>query len=226
MSSRPDFFGTHRELLEAAVTATATREYFSPFPETPSTRVYGEAAPQAGADAFAAVRGTQYAVAGPPSVAWVGAERSAYDGPLDISYPEYAAGGLVTTARAALPGWRDAGVRARTGVALEILSRLNARSFELAHAVMHTTGQAFVMAFQAGGTHAQERGLEAVAYAYAESTRHAGTARWEKAQRRGDPLVQEKEFTVVPRGVAAGHRLPHVPDLEFLPRPVRQSGHR
>ena len=33
----------------------------------------------------------------------------------------------------------------------------------MANAVMHTTGQAFPMAFQAGGPHAQDRGLEAVA---------------------------------------------------------------
>ena len=36
------------------------------------------------------------------------------------------------------------------------------RAFEIANAVMHTTGQAFMMAFQAGGPHAQDRGLEAV----------------------------------------------------------------
>ena len=29
------------------------------------------------------------------------------------------------------------------------------------------------MAFQAGGPHAQDRALEAIAYAYAEMTRHA-----------------------------------------------------
>ena len=45
------------------------------------------------------------------------------------------------------------------------------RSFEIANAVMHTTGQAFVMAFQAGGPHAQDRGLEAVAYAWDEMRR-------------------------------------------------------
>ena len=33
------------------------------------------------------------------------------------------------------------------------------------------------MAFQAGGPHAQDRALEAVAYAYAEMTRHAGDRR-------------------------------------------------
>ena len=31
---------------------------------------------------------------------------------------------------------------------------------------MHTTGQPYMMAFQAGGPHAQDRGLEALAYAY------------------------------------------------------------
>jgi len=87
-------------------------------------------------------------------------------------------------------------------VCLEILDRINARSFEIAHAVMHTSGQAFVMAFQAGGTHAQDRALEAVAYAYAEQTRHADTAVWEKPQGKRPALRMEKTFTPVPRGIA------------------------
>ena len=33
--------------------------------------------------------------------------------------------------------------------------------------MQHTSGQAFVMAFQAGGAHALDRALEAIAYAYA-----------------------------------------------------------
>jgi phenylacetic acid degradation protein paaN len=67
--------------------------------------------------------------------------------------------------------------------------------------VQHTSGQAFVMAFQAGGAHAFDRGLEAVAYAYDEMTRHPAVATWEKPA-KGDPLRMEKTFTVVPRGVA------------------------
>ena len=54
---------------------------------------------------------------------------------------------------------------------LETLARINKASFEIANAVMHTTGQAFMMAFQAGGPHAQDRGLEAVAYAWDELSR-------------------------------------------------------
>ncbi|MER5829176.1 aldehyde dehydrogenase family protein, partial [Streptomyces mirabilis] len=98
--------------------------------------------------------------------------------------------------------WRAAGPDARAGVAAEILARLNAASFEIAHAVQHTTGQAFVMAFQAGGPHAQDRGLEAVAYAWAEQKRHPGAARWSKPQRKGGPLLMDKKFTPVGRGVA------------------------
>lgn len=67
---------------------------------------------------------------------------------------------------------------------------------------MHTTGQAYAMAFQAGGPHAQDRGLEAVAYAYAEQTRLPERAGWTKPQGKRDPLVMTKEFTVVPRGLA------------------------
>src|SRR5690606_19875820 len=49
--------------------------------------------------------------------------------------------------------------------------------------------------------HALERGLEAVAYAYAEQTRHPTTAEWTKPA-KGEPLKITKTFHVVPRGVA------------------------
>ena len=84
---------------------------------------------------------------------------------------------------------------------LEILARLHTRVFELANAVMHTSGQAFVMAFQAGGAHALDRALESIAYSYAEMTRVPATAIWEKPGRDA-PIRMEKTFTVVPRGVA------------------------
>jgi phenylacetic acid degradation protein paaN len=87
-------------------------------------------------------------------------------------------------------------------MSLEILARLNARSHEIALAVMHTTGQAFPMAFQAGGPHAQDRALEAVAYAYEAMRSVPGHAIWEKPQGKRPPLRMHKRFTVAPRGVA------------------------
>ena len=58
------------------------------------------------------------------------------------------------------------------------------------------------MAFQAGGAHALDRALEALAYAYAEQTRHPAEATWVKPAGKGDPLRMTKTFHVVPRGVA------------------------
>jgi phenylacetic acid degradation protein paaN len=71
----------------------------------------------------------------------------------------------------------------------------------MANAVQFTTGQAFLMAFQAGSAHALDRALEALAYGYAEMTRHPRTAEWEKPA-KGEPLRMTKTFHVVPRGVA------------------------
>ena len=98
-----------------------------------------------------------------------------------------------------MKAWREAGPRPVV-VGLEILDRLHGRVFELANAVQHTSGQAFVMAFQAGGAHALDRALEAIAYAWTDDA-YAGDRRVEKPG-RGGPLRMEKTFTVVPRGVA------------------------
>ncbi|MBC8824354.1 phenylacetic acid degradation protein PaaN, partial [Escherichia coli] len=75
---------------------------------------------------------------------------------------------------------------------------LNRASFEIAYSVMHTTGQAFMMAFQAGGPHAQDRALEAVAYAWDELRRIPADAHWEKPQGKNPPLAMHKRYTIVP----------------------------
>ncbi|MFJ9588026.1 phenylacetic acid degradation protein PaaN [Streptomyces acidicola] len=199
----PDFFARQRTLLEQAVTATTCRDHWSPYPESPSKSVYGEDAAKLGEQAFREQIGKPFDLPGHPGEARVSpAERSPYGFPLGVTYPRLGPDAAVAAAKAAAPAWRDAGPDVRAGVAAEILSRLNAASFEIAHAVQHTTGQAFVMAFQAGGPHAQDRGLEAVAYAWAEQKRHPSTARWSKPQRKGGPLVMDKRFTPVGRGVS------------------------
>lgn len=104
--------------------------------------------------------------------------------------------------RAGMSAWRAAGPETRALVSLEILARISARTHEFAHAVMHTSGQAFMMAFQAGGPHAQDRGLEAVAYAYQEQTRTPADADWSKPQGKRDPLELRKSFSAAPRGVS------------------------
>ena len=45
-------FERHRGLLDGAVAAIADRGYWSAFPESPSPRVYGEGAAEAGKAAY------------------------------------------------------------------------------------------------------------------------------------------------------------------------------
>ncbi|MBF8188380.1 phenylacetic acid degradation protein PaaN [Nonomuraea sp. K274] len=194
-------FEQHRDTLEKALSAIAERGYWSAYPESPSPRVHGEGAAERGKEAFESYLGKPFPLDQPGTGAWIGAERSPYGIDLGITYPEPVAEELVRAATTALPAWRDAGPDTRALTCVEIVDRIHRRSFELAGAVQHTTGQAFVMAFQAGGPHAQDRALEAIAYGYAAMTSSAATARWEKPA-KGAPLVMDKRFTVVPRGVA------------------------
>lgn len=195
------FFDAHKHTLLAAVAASETREYWSPYPEMPSPRVYGETGAADGEAAFKAYLGNAFEIDQPCTGEMIGDEASPFGLELGTSYPAPDIDALIAASSSAGRGWGRASIEARVGVCMEALSRINARSFEMAHAVMHTTGQAFMMAFQAGGPHAQDRALEAVAYAWHEMTRTPATARWEKPQGKRDPLVMEKKFHVVPRGI-------------------------
>ena len=195
-------FDKHRATLDGALNAIATRGYWTPYPEMPSPKVYGDNAQEAGKAAVQALAGGRFALDQPGQTGWVASDRSPYGVKLDVQYSVCDPERLLAAAEAAMPAWRRLGVDGRTGVCLEILDRLNKASFEIAHAVMLTTGQGWMMAFQAGGPHAQDRGLEAVAYAYREMSFVPGVARWEKPQGRNAPLVMEKRFEVVGRGVA------------------------
>ena len=194
-------FEKHRALIERAVQAIAERGYWTPFPESPSPKVYGDGAPEAGKKAFDALLNRRFPLIQPAIVGQAGAERSPYGFALGITYPRSDLDGLFAAIEQAEPAWRRAGPEAWVGVCAEILTRINRESFLFAHAVMHTTGQAFVMAFQAGGPHAQDRGLEAVAYAWDQMRRVPATAQWEKPQGKSEPLRMEKRFRIVPRGV-------------------------
>ncbi|MFT4014863.1 MAG: phenylacetic acid degradation protein PaaN [Paracoccus sp. (in: a-proteobacteria)] len=197
-----ELFDRHRPMLDAAVTALRTRGFWTPFPEIPSGKIYGESARDDGATAFQALQGAAFDMPDHPGSARLGAELSPYGPELRITYPAADTDALVAAAEAARPALAAAGAKARVGACIEALVRLNRASFLMANAVMHTTGQAFAMAFQAGGPHAQDRGLEAVALAWDEMTRFADSARWEKPQGKAAPIVLEKHWAIVPVGIS------------------------
>jgi phenylacetic acid degradation protein paaN len=168
----------------------------------PSGKVYGETANDDGKRAFQARLKKLFPLDEPGITGQIGTEVSPYGIPLEIRYPKVDLDGLFSGIHAAARSWQSAEPEIWIGVALEILHRLNRHSFEIAYAVMHTTGQAFLMAFQAGGPHAQDRGLEAVAYAWTEMNRIPKTAYWEKPQGKNEPLKMEKRYRIVPRGIS------------------------
>ncbi|MBV2262271.1 MAG: phenylacetic acid degradation protein PaaN [Thauera sp.] len=191
----------HRATLDSALNAIATRGYWSPFPEMPSPKLYGETAPDEGKRAFEAHLGKQFELGQPGQTGWHGGETSPYGVALDVSYPVCDPDTLIAAGLEAMKGWQAVGADGRTGICLEILQRLNKQSFEIAHAVMMTTGQGWMMAFQAGGPHAQDRGLEAVTYAWREQSFVPPETTWEKPQGKNPALVMKKHFQIVGRGV-------------------------
>ncbi|GHA88195.1 dehydrogenase [Streptomyces thermoviolaceus subsp. thermoviolaceus] len=197
-----ELISRHRPTLDQALEAIRTRAYWSPHPEHP--KAYGEHGSldaAAGKAAFDALLGSRLDLGQPGTDGWVDGEVSPYGIDLGVEYPHADPDVLLPAMRAGQGAWRDAGPEARAMVCLEILKRISNRTHEFAHAVMHTSGQAFVMAFQAGGAHAQDRGLEAVAYAYAEQVRTPDVAEWTKPQGKRDPLALTKRFVPVPRGI-------------------------
>ncbi len=192
-------YAEHRETLERAVQAISERAYWSAYPE--SLRPYGDTAVEDGKAAYEARLGRPYELDTPGADGYTGGERSPYGPELGVTYPHVTdVDALFAAMAAGQPAWRDAGPETRAGVCLEILRRINKRSIEVALAAQHTTGQAFGMAFQAAGPHAQDRALEAIAYSYAEMTRHPREASWEKPGKQ--PISMTKTFRIAPRGIA------------------------
>ena len=201
--SAHELIARHRSTLDQALEAIRTRAYWSPHPEHP--KAYGENGSldaAAGQAAFDALLGSRLDLGQPGTDDWVGGETSPYGVDLGVTYPHADLDVLLPAMKAGQRAWRDAGAEQRAVVCLEILKRISDRTHEFAHAVMHTSGQAFMMALQAGGPHAQDRGLEAVAYAYVEQVRTPDNAEWTKPQGKRDPLAMNKQFTPVPRGIA------------------------
>lgn len=197
-----NWFDAHRKTLEDALAASESRGYWSAYPEVPSGRIYGEHAKKDGMAAWKSRFGCQMGSDQPGITGWVDTERSPYGIETGVEYPTIDIDVVIAAATHATGAWKHANIETRTGVCLEILHRINRRSFEMAFAVMHTTGQGFMMAFQAGGPHAQDRGLEAVTYGYREMTRCPASATWTKRVSKTDTITLEKTWRIVPRGIA------------------------
>lgn len=193
----------HDTTINKAVQALHERTFYAAFPEHPAPAVYGETADADGQNKFKAALGKKFEELKQASPeGWAGQEESPYlQEPLKISYPTFSVKTLTERAGRAFHQWRKVNVHERAGILTESLDRIKARFFEIAYATMHTTGQGYMMAFQASGPHAADRALEAIAAGYEELQRFPTHAVWDKPMGKFN-IQLNKEWRAVPKGIS------------------------
>jgi phenylacetic acid degradation protein paaN len=196
-------FEKHKATLNKAIEALHSRTFYAAFPENPAPANYGETADADGQAKFKASLGKKFEeLTQGNAEGWVGQEESPYlQEPLKISYPSYSTSQLVANAGKAFHSWRKVSVDDRAGILLESLDGIRKRFFEIAYATMHTTGQGYMMAFQASGPHAADRALEAIAAGYEELHRFPSKAMWDKPMGKFN-IQLNKEWRAVPKGIS------------------------
>lgn len=191
----------HQATLNAAIEANRTRVFHAHWPEPPSGKIYGETAQEDGLNAFKASLNGPFALPNQHgSNGTIGGEHSPYGFPLNIDYPGYSADTLITNAQQALTQWKNLSLQERAGILIECLERASKHFFAIGFSTMHTTGQGFIMAFQASGPHAFDRALEAIASGYMALNTFAESAQWTKPM--GKMQVDlTKEYHIRPKGI-------------------------
>lgn len=196
-------FQKHQPVLFKAIEALHARTFYSAYTEQPAPSVYGETADADGQAKFKNQLGKKFGdlLQTNPS-GWGGQEESPYlQESLSISYPLFNVNELIQQSKKSSHQWRKVSIEARAGILMESLEKVKARFFEIAYATMHTTGQGYMMAFQASGPHAADRALEAIAAGYEELNRFPSSTVWVKPMGKFN-IQLNKEWSAVPKGIS------------------------
>lgn len=195
------YFSKHKELIEKCVKGNAERAYFAPFPEHP--KAYGDSAPSKGDTDFKNLLGNKFDRLLQDNVSeWWGEEVSPYtQEALDVKYPIFTVETLVSQAKSVQKQWKNVSIEERAGILTEALQKISERFFEIGHATQHTTGQSFMMSFQASGPHANDRAMESIAMGYLEQKRYPSNVEWTKPMGKFD-IKLNKKFKPVPKGIS------------------------
>lgn len=189
----------HAQTLSDAIRANQERIFHAHWPEAPSGKIYGETANDDGLARFKAQLNSKFdRLSGGDQ--WVGDESSPYGFPLGITYPSASVDVAIESASNAQTAWQLLTPTERASILVEALERASKHFFEIGYATQHTTGQGFVMAFQASGPHAFDRALEAVAMGLAAQTSFTQSVQWSKPMGKFAVNI-DKTYRIVPKGI-------------------------
>ena len=193
----------YKTILDNAIRALHERTFFAQYPEHPSPKIYGETADEEGRVKFQAALNKKFEELDQHrAIKWEGCEESPYtQEPLGITYPSFSVETLIERASDSFEAWRKASPEDRAAVLIDSLEKIKGRFFEIAYATMHTTGQGYMMAFQASGPHASDRALEAIAAGYEELKRFPEEVLWDKPMGKYN-LRLHKSWRAMPKGIA------------------------
>lgn len=187
-------------VLNDAQAALKNRLYFSAYPENP--KAYAEDGNEAGKTVFSKQLNENFTeLDSTDSTGWIGTEVSPYmQVGLGVHYPQFSVDALISKANASKSAWISIPAEKKATILVEMLDAVKDRFFEIAYATMHTTGQSFVMSFQASGPHANDRALEVIAMGLQELSRFDADVNWVKNMGKFD-LTIKKNFKPISKGI-------------------------
>lgn len=119
---------------------------------------------------------------------------------INIQYPAKTIENYIIDANFSGLSWVKRPVNERITILQKSLEAVSRRFFDIAFATMHTTGQSFLMSFQASGPHAADRSLETLAVAQQELTRYNTNSEWNKDFGKFT-LSLDKDFIPIGKGI-------------------------
>lgn len=194
----------HQAVFERAQQACATRHCWSPYPDMPDKYPDAAQAKAAGLGAFEQhLKNGRFVLDQPGVQHWVGEEVSPYNqAALGVLYPQSDIDSLFGAAAQAMDSWAQASITERIGVLMEVIDVIyRDHLFEVLHAVMHTAGQSYNMAYAGSGVNGLDRSIEALVYAEQAMRSVAPSALWQRRFGSSDIRLQ-KTYRLVPRGTA------------------------
>ena len=181
------------------IQAYKSREFSSFFEENP--KAYSSELKDAGLSAYQSIVSSHVTNINDGVNDLISSEKSPFDNVLiNTRYKSIDIETAIINATKSKSSWYKANIDERFEILFNSLKKIESRFFELAYATMHTTGQSFLMSFQASGPHACDRALEAMIVSYLELTEFPENVDWSKDLGKFS-LDIKKDFVPISKGI-------------------------